>query len=85
MVLEDAATNEPENEYARVLELWEAEDTAAIRSWMNKRIANAPENRSEIVALRERVKALKDFWAEEVELRSAKYGLRVRLQRLTAM
>lgn len=83
MILERAATKEPENEYSRVLGLWEAEDTAAIRSWMNERRANAPENRPEIVALRERVKALRDFWAEEVELRSGKYGSRVRLHRLT--
>lgn len=83
MMMERAAAKEPENEYARILALWEAEDTAGIKSWMNERITNAPENGPEIVALRERVKALKDFWAEEVELRSAKYGSRARLQRLT--
>ena len=83
LMMEYAATKEPGNEYAKVLELWEAEDTAAIRSWMNERIANAPENRPEIIALRERVKGLKDFWAEEVELRITKYGSRMRLQRLT--
>lgn len=82
MIVECAAAKEPDNTYAKVLELWKAEDTAAVRSWMNERIANAPENRPEIVTLRERVKTVKDTWAGEVELRSERYSL-VRLQKIT--
>lgn len=53
ILLEHAAAKEPENEYAKALKMWEAGDTAVVRSWIDERIASAPENRPEIVALRE--------------------------------
>ena len=82
MILESAAAKQPDNEYAKVLELWEAEDTAAVMSWMDERIANAPENRAEIVKLRERVRAVKDTWAGQVELMGGKYSFG-RLRKIT--
>lgn len=82
MILERAAAKETDDEYSKVLEMWKAEDKAAVRSWMNERIANAPENRPETVLLRERVKAVQDTWDGQVMLRSGKHSIG-RLQRIT--
>ena len=67
IILEHAATKEPEDEYAKALKLWGAGDTAVAQSWMDERMANAIENRPEIVALRERIKAQKDAMTDSLK------------------
>ena len=63
-MLRFAARRDPSGEYATALVLWEKKDKEEFAAWIEARRANAPENRPEIVAFREKIKRR---WTEIVQ------------------